>query len=127
MAKNKGMPKKLTEKQERLRQQSINKVLRAMEDLKAEGRKVTITALMEVTGLSRSVLSKGYIRELLENYRYSGIKMSANKKKSVVVVADKDRKIRELRTQVEELEWECKLLREKLFLLMRNKKKRRFE
>ena len=38
MGRNKGLPKQLTEKQELLRQQSINKVLRAIEKLKAEGK-----------------------------------------------------------------------------------------
>ena len=50
MGRNKGLPKQLTEKQELLRQQSINKVLRAIGELKAEGRSVTITALVEFTG-----------------------------------------------------------------------------
>ena len=36
MGRNKGLPKQLTEKQELLRQQSINKVLRAIEKLKAD-------------------------------------------------------------------------------------------
>lgn len=35
---------------------------------------MTITALVEFTGLSRSVFSKGHIRELLVDYGYSGIK-----------------------------------------------------
>ncbi len=74
MGRNKGLPKQLTEKQELLRQQSINKVLRAIEELKAEGRSVTIAALVEFTGLSRSVFSKGHIRELLVDYGYSGIR-----------------------------------------------------
>lgn len=128
MGRNKGLPKQLTEKQEFLRQQSINKVLRAIEELKAEGRSVTITALVEFTGLSRSVFSKGHIRELLVDYGYPGIKTqeqrrNTKKEKLADVAADKDRKIRELRTRVEELEKECELLRGKLFLLIQNKKK----
>lgn len=128
MGKNKGLPKQLTEKQELQRQQSINQVLRAIEELKVEGRSVTITALVEFTGLSRSVFSKGHIRELLVDYGYSGIKTreqkrSAKKEKLADVAADKDRKIQELRTRVEELEKECELLRGKLFLLIQNEKK----
>ena len=122
MGRNKGLPKQLTEKQELLRQQSINKVLRAIEKLKAEGRNVTITALVEFTGLSRSVFSKGHIRELLVDYGYSGIKTqeqkwSTKKEKLADVATDKDRKIQELRTRVEGLERECELLRGKVFLL----------
>lgn len=123
MGRNKGLPKQLTEKQELQRQQSINQVLRAIEELEAEGRSVTITALVEFTGLSRSVFSKGHIRELLVDYGYPGIKTqeqkrSTKKEKLADVAADKDRKIQELRTRVEELQKECELLRGKLFLLM---------
>lgn len=127
MGRNKGLPKQLTEKQELLRQQSINKVLRAIEELKAEGRSVTITALVEFTGLSRSVFSKEHIRELLVDYGYSGIKTQELKKitkkeKLADIVAEKDRKIQELRAEKEELERECELLRGRLFLLMQEKK-----
>lgn len=122
MGRNKGLPKQLTEKQELQRQQSINQVLRAIEEVKAEGRSVTITALVEFTGLSRSVFSKGHIRELLVDYGYSGIKTqeqkwSTKKEKLADVATDKDRKIQELRTRVEGLERECELLRGKVFLL----------
>ncbi|WP_287715049.1 DUF6262 family protein [Blautia sp.] len=127
MGRNKGLPKQLTEKQELMRQQSINKVLRAIEELKAEGRSVTITALVEFTGLSRSVFSKEHIRELLVDYGYSGIKTQEPKKitkkeKLADIVAEKDRKIQELRAEKEELERECELLRGRLFLLMQEKK-----
>lgn len=126
MGRNKGLPKQLTEKQELLRQQSINKVLRAIEQLKA-GRSVTITALVEFTGLSRAVFSKGHIRELLVDYGYSGIKTqerkkSTKKEKLADIVAEKDRKIQELHAQKKELERECELLRGRIFLLMQEKK-----
>lgn len=127
MGRNKGLPKQLTEKQELLRQQSINKVLRAIEELKAEGRSVTITALVEFTGLSRSVFSKEHVRELLGDYGYSGIKTqerkkSTKKEKLADIVAEKDRKIQELRAQKEEVERECELLRGRIFLLVQEKK-----
>lgn len=127
MGRNKGLPKQLTEKQELLRQQSINKVLRAIEELKAEGRSVTIAALVEFTGLSRSVFSKGHIRELLVDYGYSGTKTqerkkSTKKEKLADIVAEKDKKIQELRAEKEELERECELLRGRLFFLMQEKK-----
>ena len=123
MGRNKGLPKQLTEKQELLRQQSINKVLRAIGELNAEGRSVTITALVEFTGLSRSVFSKEHIRELLVDYGYSGIKTqerkkSTKKEKLADIVAEKDRKIQELRAEKEELERECELLRGRIFFLM---------
>ena len=123
MGKNKGLPRQLSEKQELQRQQSVNKVLRAIEDIKAEGRKVTITALVEFTGLSRSVFSKGHIRKLLAPYGYSEIKTDecktkTKKEKLAEIMAEKDKKIQELRIQKEELEKECELLRGRIFILM---------
>lgn len=84
---------------------------------------MTITALVEFTGLSSSIFSKGHIRELLVDYGYSGMKTrepkrSTKKEDPVDVAANKDRKIQELRTRVEELERECELLRGKVFLFM---------
>lgn len=71
MKNKKKLPKELAEKQELQRQENINKVLRAISDIQDEGRKVTITALMEFTGLSRITFSKPHIRELLVEYGYS--------------------------------------------------------
>lgn len=126
MGRSKGLPKQLTEKQELLRQQSINKVLRAIEQLKAEGRSVTITALVEFTGLSRSVFSKGHIRELLVDYGYSDMKNEKYKKEKlkdrmINSEAEKEKKIQELYIQNKTLERECELLRGRLFLLMQQK------
>ncbi len=60
-----NLPGKLREKQEYQRQHSINLVVRAINDLKAEGYSIKIKDLMEHTGLSRSVFAKPHIRELL--------------------------------------------------------------
>ena len=84
---------------------------------------MTITALVEFTGLSRSVFSKDHIRELLVDYGYSGIKTQEHKKstkkeKLADFLAEKDRKIQELRAQKEELERESELLRGRIFLFM---------
>ena len=54
---------------------------------------------------------------MLVDCGYSGIKTEKQKrstKKQNHVAADKDRKIQELRTRVEELERECELLRGKV-------------
>lgn len=122
MKKNKTIPKELEERQELQRQHSINLVLRAIEDIKAEDRKITITTLMEFTGLSRSVFSKGHIRELLVDYGYveqksSDLKQKA-KDKDINDLEEKDRRIRELQIINKELQRENELLRGRLFLLM---------
>jgi len=60
----------LQKQQEIKKQESINKVLRAINDMNNEKRKVTISALMKFTGLSRSTFAKPHFRELLVDYGY---------------------------------------------------------
>lgn len=121
----KNLPVGLAEKQELQRQQTINKVLRAVDDIINEGKKVSISALMEYTGLSRSTFAKPHIRELLVEYGYATggdvqSKLRTKTKKQADDVADKDRQIAELRIKNAELETECELLRGRLFLMMQN-------
>ena len=50
-----------------MRQQTIEKVLRAMEDLKAEGRRINIKNLMAYSELSRYVFAKFHVRDLTQD------------------------------------------------------------
>jgi len=100
--------------------------LRAIADIKAESRKVTISALVEFSGLSRSTFAKGHIRELLVEYGYSlgdNVAPPPKYKKTYIseVSSAKDRLIVELREKNAELEIECELLRGRLFLIMQNR------
>lgn len=123
MENRKKLPQELVEKQELQRQETINKVLRAIADIKNEGEKVTISLLAEYTGLSRSTFAKPHIRELLAEYGYtSGDCVVASQKRKKVkqddTIAEKDRQIAELKAKITELEKECELLRGRLFLMM---------
>ena len=129
MIDKKKLPKGLEKKQELQRQETINKVMRAAKDIKNEGRKVTISALVEFTGLSRSTFSKQHIRELLVEYGYYAenailLKPSAKgkRKDDTSAKSDKDKVISDLRAKNEELEKECELLRGRLFLMMQRLK-----
>ena len=62
------LPPALIQKQEQMRQQTIEKVLRAMEDLKAEGCRINIKNLMVYSGLSRSVFAKPHVRNLIQGH-----------------------------------------------------------
>ena len=62
------LPPALIQKQEQIRQQTIGKVLRAMEDLKAEGCQINIKNLMVYSGLSRSVFDKPHVRDLIQDH-----------------------------------------------------------
>lgn len=111
----------LAEKQELQRQQTINKVLRAVDDIQDEGKKVTISALVEYTELSRPTFAKPHIREVLVEYGYAtGADMQSKSrtktKKQAGDASEKDRQIAELRTKYAKLERECEVLRGRLFL-----------
>ena len=57
----------LIQKQEQMRHQIIEKILRAMEDLKAEGCRMNIKNLMAYSGLSRPVFTKTHVRNLIQD------------------------------------------------------------
>lgn len=119
----KKLPHALAEKQELQRQETINKVLRACADIKSEGGKVTVSALVEHTGLARSTFAKPHIRELLAEYgdafgNIAAVPCKRKKAKQDDTIAEKDKQIAKLRTKNAELEQECELLRGKLFLMM---------
>lgn len=124
MENKKMLPTGLAEKQELQRQETINKVLRACADVQADGRKVTIAALVEYTGLARSTFAKPHIRKLLAEYGYASGDNAAvpHKRKKVKwdddTIAEKDRQIAELRAKNAKFEQECELLRGRLFLVM---------
>lgn len=122
MENKKKLPIGLAEKQELQRQETINKVLRACADIQNVGSKVTIAALVEYTGLSRSTFAKPHIRELLAEYGYASddnaVTVTKRKKTKLdEIIVEKDRQIAELRIKNAELEKECQLLRGKIFLL----------
>ena len=112
----------LKNSQELTRQHTINKVLRAISDLKAENKQITITNLIDYTELSLSVFSKPHIREILVEYGYENTcsvnKTGGKKKSKNSVIEAKDMQIAKLKAQNAELERECELLRGRLFLVM---------
>ena len=61
------LPPALIQKQEQMRQQTIGKVLRAIEDLKAEDCRINIKNLMAYSGLSRSMFAKPHVRDLIQD------------------------------------------------------------
>ena len=83
---------------------------------------MTISVLIEYTGLSRSTFSKVHIRELLAEHGYAprdnpATSSKRNEKLSLSErISEKDHFIAELRIKNTELESECELLRGRLFL-----------
>lgn len=124
-----GIPKKLVEKQEMQRQKTVNLVLRAIHELKAEGYEIKIKDLIEYTNLSRSVFFKPHIRKVLIE---AGIvkcpaseepqKRAANKATQISnlkqKLLQKDEYIKRLISENEALKEGNALLRGQLYLLM---------
>jgi hypothetical protein len=128
---NKKLPKQLSEKQENQRQQTSNAVLHAIADLRALGEPLRIKALMEATGLSRSVFAKAHIRAVLAEQGVieppATVADSGAPAKDAILSAEKrlreklkkkEAAIAALTAENAELRRECELLRGRLFLLM---------
>lgn len=82
---NKGIPEKLQQKQEAKRKETMELVQNAIDELKAEGCKVTMNELVKRTGLARATLSKTHIQGVLKNNqvcKYEKVKVSDVEPKS---------------------------------------------
>lgn len=117
------LPPALIQKQEQMRQQTIGKVLRAMEDLKAEGCRINIKNLIAYSGLSRSVFAKPHVRNLIQD-QFAAKEQKTTPKKEMVRKNQREEiaayisKIDRLTEENEQLKKECEMLRGRLFLLM---------
>lgn len=121
----KKLPKSLTEKQERTRNNTIEMVTNAIVELEAQGYRIKIRDLIEVTGLSRSVFAKPHIRKLLVEYGISKpdwIESPPTSKREsrdiATLLAEKDGYIQRLLAENEQMKYEIELLRGKIHLLM---------
>ena len=125
---NEKVPQSLKEKQELMRQQTINAVIKAIHELQEQGYVIRIKDLMAYTGLSRSTLGKVHVREVLERYdvvEKKNIKEERVDSKDSLSIEKRLRKelkrknerIGKLIEENTELKQECELLRGRLFLL----------
>jgi len=124
---NSKVPKELIARQEHQRQTTVNIVLRAISELRAEGHRLTIKNLMDYTGLSRSVFGKKHIRAVLVGQGIVAAKACETEGTPPKLTAqqrmkqkleEKDQQIRRLTEENTALKSECEMLRGKLFLLM---------
>lgn len=63
------LPKGLKQQQEEKRQESMDKIQNAIDELKDEGYKITVELLSKMTGLSRTTIGKPHIQQVLKNNR----------------------------------------------------------
>jgi len=126
----KALPESLKKRQELQRQQTINKVLHAIDELEREGYKIRVKDLIEYTGLARSTFSKAHVRQVLIDKNI--VEVKEGDEKSVRTKRNKKTRIGNLKVQLEkkevyverlleenkELKHECEILRGKVFQLM---------
>ena len=117
------LPPALIQKQEQMRQQTIGKVFRAMEDLKAEGCRINIKSLMAYSELSRSVFTKPHVRNLIQDQFATKEQKTTPKRRAVrknqrEEIAAYISRIDRLTEENEQLKKECELLCGRIFLLM---------
>ena len=121
------LPRVIEEKQALQRQETVNKVLRAITDLSNEGANIRIKDLIEYTGLSRSTFAKQHVRDILidkgmvdSKKERSKIKTNKPTRISNLMKKAEEREvyIKKLETENAEYKNECELLRGRLFLLM---------
>ena len=121
------LPRVIEEKQALQRQETVNKVLRAINDLSNEGANIRIKDLIEYTGLSRSTFAKQHVRDILidkgiveSKKERSKIKTNKPTRISNLMKKSEEREayIKKLETENAEYKNECELLRGRLFLLM---------
>lgn len=129
---NDKVPQVLRDKQEMMRQNTINIVLRAIQELQTQGYAIKIKDLMEYTGFSRSTFGKPHVREILVRCGIVEAKvvMAGNQevaeppsamKRLRAEIKRKDERLAKLRKENAEWKQECELLRSRLFLLMQQK------
>jgi len=125
------LPRVIKEKQALQRQETVNKVLRAINDLSNEGANIRIKDLIEYTGLSRSTFAKQHVRDILidkgiveSKKERSKIKTNKPTRISNLMKKSEEREtyIKKLETENAEYKNECELLRGRLFLLMQRLK-----
>lgn len=118
---SKKIPQTLLNRQEMERQQTVNRVLRAIEDLQSQGCRLSIKSLMAYTGFSRSTFAKPHVREVLLRHGFASdgeAPEQAKKRKQSEKLREKDERIQRLTEENAALKQECELLRGRLFLLM---------
>jgi len=126
----KELPESLKKRQELQRQQTINKVLHAIDDLEREGYKIRVKDLIDYTGLARATFSKAKVRQVLIDKNI--LKVKEGDENSTKIKTSKKIRIGNLKAQLErkeayveklleenkELKHECEILRAKVFQLM---------
>lgn len=61
------LPENLIQRQNRERQQTLDRIQNAIDELKSEGALINTKNLMDLTGFARSTFSKTHVKDLLKS------------------------------------------------------------
>lgn len=119
------IPKSLVQRQEKIRQKTLEVVTQAILALESQGYNIKIKDLVSVTGLSRSVFAKPHVRKVLVEHGIIQPQITEGTGKAnnasprmAMLLAEKDRYIQRLLNENNQLRYEVELLRGKVHLLM---------
>ena len=119
------IPKSLVQRQEKIRQKTLEVVTQAILALESQGYNIKIKDLVSVTGLSRSVLANPHVRKVLVEYGIIQPQITEGADKAnnasprmAMLLAEKDGYIQRLLNENNQLRYEVELLRGKVHLLM---------
>lgn len=119
----KKIPEQLARRQEQQRQETINKIMWALDELESMGMDETLRNLMALTGLSHSVFYKPHVKEFIAGYCPGIYTLSGDEPevKESKRRTEQEAQIERLNAELEALQHENELLRGKLFFLMKDK------
>jgi len=116
----KNIPPALAERQELQRQDTINKILHAMQYLMDNGADVGIAELVHLTGLSRSVFAKPHVRTVLDEHYAAYHEAMAEMAEEEKRMARVERKAEKKKEKIKSYEQRVKRLTEENAALERN-------
>ena len=122
------LPQSLIDRQEKERAATVDAVTDAAIMLQSQGCYIRIKDIMDITGLSRSVFSKPYVRRVLVEYGAVAPKevipenVTGKTRRDIeTILAEKDGYIDRLLSGIEYLRQECEILRGQIHLLTHRK------